>query len=69
MAGSPWAGNVARLGAAVRGTEHEADFLQVQRNSGELLLFNQMSPLQQEQYIRAKAQTPKSGDDANSSAT
>lgn len=69
MSGSPWSGNLAQLGARVRNTEHEADFIQVQRNASELFVFNAMSPSQQEEYLRKKAQAPKSGEEAKFLAT
>jgi hypothetical protein len=64
MSGFPWAGNVAQLQAAVRGTEHEKDFLETVRDSHELSLFGQMGPLQQENYLRLKSQGAKTADEA-----
>lgn len=62
--GFQWAGNVGQLAAKVRGTEHEREFLEAVRDSQELHIFGQMSLQQQEQYLRSKGQTPKSGSEA-----
>lgn len=63
-AGFPWAGNVAALRNKVRGSEHEAEFIQATKDAGELYLFNQMAPAEQENYLRLLSQKPKTGDDA-----
>jgi hypothetical protein len=64
MNGFEWRGNVANLASAVKGTEHEQEFMSTLRNADELSTFGRLGPLQQENYLRQKAQTPKSGDEA-----
>lgn len=64
MNGFQWSGNVARLQWAVKGTEHELEFMETVRDSAELSTFGQMGPLQQEQYLRAKSQQRMSGTEA-----
>lgn len=63
-AGFPWSGNLGALERDVKGTEHEAEFVQARKDASELYLFNQMGPAEQENHLRALAQTGKSGADA-----
>ncbi len=66
MAGFDWRGPVTegQLAKAVKGTEHEADFLNVQAASKTLSQFNQLPPAAQEQYLRQNVEGAKTGTEA-----
>lgn len=61
MNGFTWNGNMANLAGAVKGTEHEQEFLDTVRDAQTLFAFNLKTPVQQEQYLRDQAQQPMDG--------
>lgn len=66
MAGFDWRGPLseAQLSRAVTGTEHEAEFRNVQAAGRVFGKFNTLNPADQEQYLRQLSSGAKTGDEA-----